>query len=798
VLTCWELAHKTTLCANAKNYAENVTEWLQKNEASDLYFGLALRHPDFQGPGRGKKTDCSIITAFALDIDLATGTHAADNLPHTDEDVEAILSIGPTPSALVLTGGGYHAYWFLTEPLLADENTESLIQAFQAKYIHHALTFGWHVDQTHTVDRVWRIPGSYNHKQQQESHLLLHSSNPRYTVTELGIPDYTPKLASSPKKASLPDTPYQAPTGTEIPSSTFEVLHNLQDPEKRELIGLVLEGESFAKPGSRDAALHKVCSIIAFADGLQTAPEVLAEILRPSLTIWAAEKKASKSIDDEMFKALEKMQRAQRDLHKVKCQEQASLAAVTSAIGTVASITHPAQVNSLSEKHFVLQQDTHFHVFDFTKKRYAPVCSRSELPIVLRDAWPNLDYSDKVSETLNQYATRVVDVRYSLVSNETLFEPEESVLHIPCAGKRTLAPKFHAKIDAWLRLIPANQAELEPFLNWIAAVPMSAYQCAALYLAGAKSIGKTLLANGLSKIWKVGPTNFDHAVSRFNDSILNCPLVYLDESSVNQQLNLCATVRRLIGNSSHQVERKGLPIVSVDGALRILITANDNEALNVKGNGELTEDAKKATAERILHITVNPEAGVYLESQPDRDDWQAKNMIAEHALWLNEQRGEALLEKIRGGQRFLVKGIYKSDFHDSIGTRQEETYAVTEWLIHALLNPTPKLLQPAPSFYVRNGHVRVVSRIVLDTWEHYLKQRYYMPSNPANIGRILKTMSRLQRRISDIRLLKCYEIPVEFLSEQAETLEICTADQILQAAKNPKFVLENDGEDLVD
>jgi hypothetical protein len=341
-------------------------------------------------------------------------------------------------------------------------------------------------------------------------------------------------------------------------------------------------------------------------------------------------------------------------------------------------------------------------------------------------------------------------------------------------------------------MLPSKQEDVEHLLDWIAGLTMNEYMCAALYLSGSKSVGKSLLAQGLARLWIKGPTEFEKLLSKHNDSAMDCPLVLLDEGTgaLEKSLNICAQLRKFVGNPVITVEPKGLPVVQVEGALRILVTANDDDALNVSGNGELTDDAKAATAERILHISVNAAAGDFLEQQTDRDKWRSENRIAEHSLWLRSQREPELLARHKAGQRFLIQGVYKPEYHDYIGRTKDSRYAVAEIIIRAI---TEKNARFHDKLRVLNGQVRVASSAVFGAWPLMLEERYRAPRNAIEVGATLKAMCPNHTRVYDHRLKQhVYEIPLDSLVKLGEELEIVPSrEYLIERAADPRFTRED-------
>ena len=75
----------------------------------------------------------------------------------------------------------------------------------------------------------------------------------------------------------------------------------------------MLAGKSFATPGNRDETLQALCSTIAWLPpGRKGDPKQLAEIFRPSLTVWASEEREDGKehvLEDDLERAADKIER---------------------------------------------------------------------------------------------------------------------------------------------------------------------------------------------------------------------------------------------------------------------------------------------------------------------------------------------------------------------------------------------------------------------------------------------------------------------------------------------------------
>ena len=134
----------------------------------DVYFGVCLRREGLSHYGRGKKRDLVAIPGFWMDIDIAGPGHAAKNLPPTVLGALGLLTVAPTIT--VHSGGGLHLYWLFEGgcmPLASPSDVrhyEEHLKALQGEIIAAGWARGWHVDATHDLTRVLRVPGTSNHK----------------------------------------------------------------------------------------------------------------------------------------------------------------------------------------------------------------------------------------------------------------------------------------------------------------------------------------------------------------------------------------------------------------------------------------------------------------------------------------------------------------------------------------------------------------------------------------------------------------------------------------------------------
>ena len=266
---------------------------LSQDVGLNVWNGICAHAEDLGAWHRGKRSEATLLPALWVDIDIAGPGHAATNLPQdVDQAVRGLLlPFGLEPTLIVHTGGGIHVYWCLDElQQVTDANRselQALLKAWNAKFITLAESHGWHLDDTSDLARVLRPAGTLNRKPGRESLPLvsiLLDSGPRYSLVALKA-----HIGASLIDQLLTSRP-SAPAATEYAVLTYEAtkaevegkIRRNAKPERKDVLRLITEGKSFAKPGDRDRALYQVCSWLSFycPDG---DPEAIADILQPSL-----------------------------------------------------------------------------------------------------------------------------------------------------------------------------------------------------------------------------------------------------------------------------------------------------------------------------------------------------------------------------------------------------------------------------------------------------------------------------------------------------------------------------------
>jgi hypothetical protein len=802
---------------------EAVIEWDEDDEAAlgdlikgkNVYTSPGLRRSGLPSVGKGSQgtqADVIALAGFVLDIDLKGGKHAAGNLPVTDEDVAALLEVGPDPTLVVSTGGGLHPWWLFERPWSLEgaherKRARAAFKTFQEPYIKRGEELGFHVDLTATIQHLFRLPGTLNWKRSVPVPVeFAYRDGPRYPYEQLA---QEPRNTKS-KGSSATDVPDPEEARAEDDGPLSEVRAKLKrlspNHKNKAAIDAILAGESFAEV-NRDDAMQVACSTIAWlTSSLSKTPAELAEVMRASLAIWAAEPDAEKSLDEEMEKAVDKFERAIEERNE-KLDEEAKRIAVIRRFFRLESTGEAVDDQSLPNRtlpsYTIIQYKSSYWAqslglqesYRIAPGFYGPFI-QTELMVQLGSLWENgaphctlthvseegEEKAKTVLRVTQEYATGAHDVLGHFALQESYFDLSTRIFHEAiCPLRPPLKAEFNPQIDTWLRIMGGQHAE--QLLDWIAAVTQLDYQCCALYLAGPPDCGKNLLATGLARLWHVGgATPLERVMGDFNAEMFRCPLIHLDEGLPDRKFkSASAFLRSLVGSSTHTYNQKNIVTRKVVGAIRLLISANNDNVLKF-GDEELSALDLQAVVGRFLHLRVFDDASKWIEERNAgrkmTESWVDGDGIPRHALWLRENR------VLNPGRRFLVEGE-TTMMHKALVTQGRWSGVVLEWIVRFVNNPSAieKLYRSGkknPRALVGNQQILINTQAVIDYWSTYLNENTENLSTSA-VGRVLNQLSDEHKpRMGNGERIRFHQVDPDLVFSWAEENQIGDIDTMNQ------------------
>lgn len=261
-------------------------------------------------------------------------------------------------------------------------------------------------------------------------------------------------------------------------------------------------------------------------------------------------------------------------------------------------------------------------------------------------------------DILRDYGNSATTIRYVTGQRGATFVPdaEGNALEIGVHSLHpSLQPVYHEQVHEWLTLFGGSDPER--FLDWLAVATLTRFPVCAMYIHGLPGSGKSMLLQGLAAMWGGAPVPFAAVAADFNAGLLDSPIIAADEGIPPDKGDLSETFRNLVANSVHDVRIKYQANATLHGCLRLLITANELDALDFRKT--LSGRSLQAIVERVAFIEQSDAPVRFLESLGGRRGtalWAERapgvpGLIGEHLLWLRDDR------KVEPTGRFLVSGV---------------------------------------------------------------------------------------------------------------------------------------------
>ncbi len=139
---------------------------------ADLYVSMATYDKVPEDPrSRGRQRDVLSIPGFWGDLDIGEAGHKPAELPNppTEQAALSIVESLPEASMVLHSGGGIQAFWLFDKPwVLRDDvdrhDARAASDGWQQLLAARGRELGFNVDTVPDLTRVFRVPGSLNHK----------------------------------------------------------------------------------------------------------------------------------------------------------------------------------------------------------------------------------------------------------------------------------------------------------------------------------------------------------------------------------------------------------------------------------------------------------------------------------------------------------------------------------------------------------------------------------------------------------------------------------------------------------
>ncbi len=207
----------------------------------DVYFGIGLGNKAKRANERFEANEVAALPGLWAEVDYLHPVHKKKNLPPTAQDAIELLNRMPvSPSVIVHSGHGLQAYWlFERVESVKDDKQRAEFAQLNERWQKHlkalARAKGWDIDSTHDLARVFRIPGTKNHKNGKAVEVrVIANSQLRYKPSELlnklnaVVPIASTKVVKDDKQAMAAIGLLRLDANAKPPQKKFDALCSLE------------------------------------------------------------------------------------------------------------------------------------------------------------------------------------------------------------------------------------------------------------------------------------------------------------------------------------------------------------------------------------------------------------------------------------------------------------------------------------------------------------------------------------------------------------------------------------------
>lgn len=472
----------------------------------------------------------------------------------------------------------------------------------------------------------------------------------------------------------------------------------------------VADGQPYAYPGSRHSTSLAITAEVEKAFPLVPV-EGLAELFMGSLFAMQADNFEPMSEKAQIEKDLlgARKHRLSEQAKRKAVVDAANAADISAALGGERQTPYTSEeltlfatnlgVNQTElKKRWLIQNGTCYYVY-VGGKYLAPITDKSLLGSVRRDLAPAVTAGVNVrrmeqsgtrgtgqwvrkgkEDLMEDYGTVARNAVASYLVPNSNYDVTTQTFYEAAAPVRNITPSFSHEVDAWLQLLGGDESYAD-LCRWLSFMWDLSQPLVALYIEGPPGAGKSLLAEGVARAWGTeGATKADAAVAHFNAALLGNPLVLADDHIPKVWTKDSGKLREFISERHRELERKFMPRMSLEGCIRLVITANNQDL--IRSSEVLTENDRAGILARLYHVKATKAATEYLEKLGtarvrafvDQDE------LAKHAAWLRDN-----MEDARTGRFGIVSD--RRDLHNTMKHSQHINAALGQWLVAYLLRP---------------------------------------------------------------------------------------------------------------
>lgn len=352
-------------------------------------------------------------------------------------------------------------------------------------------------------------------------------------------------------------------------------------------------------------------------------------------------------------------------------------------------------------------------------------------------------------ELSSDYGRVLTTVEHDMSAPDSRISFTAGTLYLSPCPKIDLPPAFDPWTDEWLSRMAG--VHYDKLITWLSQYPNLEQPLPALYIEGDPNTGKSLFGSSLAAMYGTGKFVDAEDVmgnGAFNAPLVENPLVVADEHFPTDWRGNPNThiLRKFVQERVKTLRKKYAQNSTLRGCHRVIITANNPDALTFKTGANLTVSDMEAIEDRLIHIHVGSDLADWIKEQEREGkigpEYVEHKVLARHVLWLAENH-----ESKQDG-RFYVRGEC-DDLINKMATSGDVADGLCEILIKSILQEDDLArTQGAVFYHATEGDVFLcaIPKGLSDCWQSFrLAAKRPTPTQVYKaLGSLQSTIKRVQ------------------------------------------------------
>lgn len=626
--------------------ASDMAKWIADYDGDrNLYFHV---NPT-KGPltKKAERADISALAWLHVDIDPRVGEDIEEERKRALGLLQAPPAGIPAPTCIVFSGGGYQAFWRLSDSL----PTPDLAAAELAARYNIQLEVLLGADNCHNIDRIMRLPGTMNlpdAKKRAKGRMAIRAEVVSFSDVEYPLTDFTP----APGKQVVTDAgswdavPALDTGNVERLSSVEDLPESVHDRTKV----IIVQGCDPDEPNKYPSRSEWLFSVVCDLVRAEVPDEIIYSVITdPGFGISASV--IDKGSRTEKY-ALHQIQRAKEQVENPYLRELNERFAVIGNMGGKCRIVEETADHALGGRTRVTKQSFEDFRNRFSNKKIQiGVNAKGQPTYMPLGVWWLAHEQRKQFESI-------------------VFSPGEEV-----PGSFNLWRGFACDAipgDCGLLLghifenvCNGNEAHYNYLLGWLAtAVQFPARPGeTAIVLRGRKGTGKSFFVKAFGSLWGrhfLQVSNANHIVGNFNAHLRDCVVLFGDEAFYAGDKKHESVLKTLVTEETTVYEMKGVDsevgpnfthiflasnsawVVPASGDERrfFVLDVSDGRMQNSVYFANIQAQMDNGGREALLHMLLTyPLPGYNVRSVPKTDalsDQKVHSLSPEEEWWYNK------------------------------------------------------------------------------------------------------------------------------------------------------------------